>query len=62
MRTSKDIYVNSLGQFILLGQNEQTREFIKKKKLKIWSGFDYDKQEWIFEGKKDTRTLEELKI
>ena len=27
---------------------------------KLWNGYDYDKQEWVFEGKKDTRTLEEI--
>lgn len=27
---------------------------------KLWSGYDYEKQEWVYEGKKDTRTLEEL--
>ena len=27
---------------------------------KIWQGYDYDKQMWIFNGKPDTRTLAEL--
>lgn len=26
----------------------------------LWNGYDYDKQYWVFEGKRDTRTLEEL--
>ena len=28
---------------------------------KLWCGYDYDKQIWIYEGKEDTRTLKELK-
>jgi len=28
---------------------------------KLWNGYDYEKQEWVFEGKKDTRSLEELR-
>ena len=27
----------------------------------LWNGYDYEKQEWVFEGKKDTRTLGELR-
>lgn len=27
----------------------------------LWNGFDYVLQCWIFEGKKDVRTLEELR-
>lgn len=27
----------------------------------LWNGYDYQKQEWVFEGKKDMRTLEELR-
>lgn len=27
----------------------------------LWNGYDYKKQEWIYQGKKDTRTLEELR-
>jgi hypothetical protein len=26
----------------------------------LWNGYDYDNQCWIHEGKRDTRTLEEL--
>lgn len=26
----------------------------------LWNGYDYNKQEWVFEGKKDTRSLEQL--
>lgn len=26
----------------------------------LWNGYDYEKQFWVFEGKRDTRTLEEL--
>lgn len=27
----------------------------------LWNGYDYRKQEWVYQGKKDTRTLEELR-
>ena len=26
----------------------------------LWNGYDYVMQCWVFEGKRDTRTLEEL--
>lgn len=26
----------------------------------LWNGYDYDNQYWVHEGKRDTRTLEEL--
>ena len=60
-RTSRDVYINPLGKFIMLRQSEQSLEFIKEQGLKLWKGYDYNKQEWVFEGKKDTRTLEELR-
>lgn len=61
MRTSKDEYINPLGQKIQLSQNEQSLDFIKANGLKIYNGYDYNKQCWIFNGERDTRTLEELK-
>lgn len=61
MRTSRDVYKNALGALIQLSQNEQSREFIAAHGLTLWSGYDYDRQEWVHEGKKDTRTLEELR-
>ncbi len=60
MRTSRDTYKNPLGQFIQLKQSDQSIDFIEKHNLKLWNGFDYQAQKWIFEGKEDTRTLEEL--
>lgn len=61
MRTSKDQFINPLGQLINLGQNEQSREFIKEHGLKLWNGYDYDRQMWIRNGAEDTRTIEELR-
>ena len=26
----------------------------------LWNGYNYEHQYWVFEGKEDTRTLEEL--
>ena len=26
----------------------------------LWNGYDYERQYWVFEGNRDTRTLEEL--
>ena len=27
----------------------------------FWTGYDYKNQYWVFEGKKDTRTIKEIK-
>lgn len=35
--------------------------FKAPKNAVLWRGYDYKNQYWIFEGKKDTRTLEEIK-
>jgi len=56
MRTSKDIYKRQDGAFIAVGGME-----IAPEDSKLWKGYDYDKQYWVFEGKRDTRTLEELR-
>ena len=61
MRMSRDEYVNPLGAKILLGQNEQSQEFIKEHRLKLYNGYDYVNQCWIHNGKKDERSLEELR-
>ena len=62
MRTSKDEYINPAGRLIMLPNNKyQSQEFIKEHKLKLYNGYDYENQCWIYKGKKDTRTLEELK-
>ena len=33
---------------------------INGKKI-LWKGYDYKNQYWVFEGKKDIRTLEEIR-
>lgn len=56
MRTSNDIYKTKEGQLIEVDQmTEPPTGSI------IWQGYDYTNQYWVFKGKKDTRTLEELK-
>lgn len=61
MRTSKDEYISPLGKLIILGQSEQSAEFIKENNLKLYNGYDYERQYWVYKGERDTRTLEELK-
>ena len=56
MRTSNDIYKLQNGKLIEIDQMTQAPE-----NAKLWRGYNYDKQEWIFDGKKDIRTLEQLK-
>ena len=56
MRTSKDEYKLLTGEIVAISQSEQPPEGAR-----IWNGYDYEKQCWIFNGEHDTRTLEELK-
>lgn len=56
MRISKDLYKLENGVIVSVGQNETAPI-----NSKLWCGYDYVAQLWVFEGKKDTRTLEELK-
>ena len=55
MRTSKDIYKTKSGELYEVGGGELPPPFSK-----IYTGYDYQNQCWMFEGKKDTRTLEQL--
>jgi len=55
MRTTYDQYKTKEG--ILINIDQMTTP---PKGATIWKGYDYKKQCWIFEGKEDTRTLEEL--
>ena len=57
MRISKDIYKLENGDFIVLDQ--KTKPPVNSK---LWSGYNYKLQEWWFEGKKDKRTLEQIKL
>lgn len=57
MRTSHDIYKLPDGSLVAIdGMTEPPQGST------LWKGYDYDKQEWVFEGKKDTRTLEQLRL
>lgn len=50
MRTSKDIYKLPNGDTVAVSQMEQPPQGAT-----LWRGYDYDKQEWIFNGERDTR-------
>ena len=56
MRKSNDVYKMPNGELIEINQMTQPPE-----NAKLWQGYDYEKQEWVFNDKKDIRTLEELK-
>ena len=56
MRFSKDQYRLQDGRIVGVSQSEEAPEGAT-----LWNGYDYVKQEWVFEGKKDERTIEELK-
>lgn len=56
MRTSKDIYRLRTGELVAVSPSEQPPHGAT-----LWSGYDYTAQCWVYEGKRDTRTLEELR-
>ena len=56
MRTSKDIYKLVNGKLMAFSQ-----DVYPPVGAKIWTGYDYKNQYWIYEGKKDTRHLKELR-
>ncbi|MCX6724220.1 MAG: hypothetical protein NT155_03575 [Candidatus Staskawiczbacteria bacterium] len=56
MRTSNDEYILPDGKIISLGQDQQP-----PKEARIWNGYDYQNQYWVYQGKRDTRTLTELR-
>ena len=55
MRKSTDTYKLANGELVEIDQMTQ-----QPKGATLWRGFDYERQIWIFNGKEDTRTLEEL--
>jgi hypothetical protein len=57
MRTSNDEYKTKEGDIISISQDT-----IPPEGAIVWNGYDYKNQMWVFEGKKDTRTIEELKL
>ncbi len=56
MRTSNDEYKLCNGSIVSLNQNTEP-----PKGAVIWNGYDYENQCWIYQGEKDTRTLEQLR-
>lgn len=55
MRTSCDQYKTIDGNIINVGGMDLPPEGST-----LWNGFDYDNQYWVYNGQKDTRTMEEL--
>ena len=55
MRTSKDLYKLITGEIIELNQNQEPPAGST-----LFTGYDYNAQRWMYQGKPDTRTLEEL--
>lgn len=60
MRKSCDQYRLPHG-VIVNAPTEAIRQEILKDGGVLWNGYDYDQQHWVYQGKKDTRTLEELR-
>lgn len=61
MRTSCDQYKLPNGAIVnATSADIETR--IKADGGVLWNGYDYEKQYWVHNGKRDTRTLEELKL
>jgi hypothetical protein len=56
MRTSKDEYKTLDGSLVAVSQDQKPPQGAV-----IWNGYDYKNQFWVFNGEKDTRTLEQLK-
>ncbi len=56
MRKSSDIYKLSNGKLVII--NLDTRP---PANATLWRGYDYDNQFWVFEGKRDCRSLSEIK-
>lgn len=54
-RVSCDQYKLPDGTLVLVSGAERPPEGSV-----LWNGYDYDKQYWVYEGERDTRTLEEL--
>ena len=51
----KDIYKLANGKLMAFGQGVYIPQGAK-----LWNGYNYKNQCWIYHGKKDTRTLEEI--
>ena len=56
MRKSQDQYITADGQIVTLALDAP-----KPPGLILWNGYDYENQYWVHNGKRDTRTIEELK-
>jgi len=56
MRTSSDEYILPSGEIIAVNQTTEP-----PLNAKLYNGYDYVNQYWVFKGQRDTRTLEQLK-
>ena len=54
-RTSHDIYKLPSGELVPVSCDQAPPE-----NSTLWNGYDYDKQEWFYQGQKDTRTIEQI--
>lgn len=57
MRTSPDIYKLPNNTLIFIDGT-----MTPPANSKLWSGYDYDRQLWIFKGKAENRTIDQMKI
>ncbi len=55
MRTSRDIYKLPSGVLVAISCDTKPPEGAT-----IYMGYDYINQYWVYKGKRDTRTIEEL--
>lgn len=55
MRTSKDIYRLKNGDLVAIDQVTEPPEGSH-----LYTGYNYDLQEWWFRGEKDTRSFDEI--
>lgn len=55
-RQSCDQYKLATGELVNVSTMEEPPQGAV-----LWNGYDYDKQYWVHEGKRDTRTVEELR-
>lgn len=59
-RVSCDQYKTPAGELVNI-TSRALADTAYRQKWQLWNGYDYVRQEWVHEGKKDTRTLEELR-
>ena len=61
MRMSADEYILPSGEIVAVEPNVSAEVQVLYPNAKLWNGYNYERQEWVFKGQKDIRTLAELK-